>query len=83
MAPASRGTRKKIANVTTLTTNSRKTAAIRRRMMYVTIVPAVLAGGPRTLARGPPATGAFTYLLQSFLRAACVMHGYCCTPSAR
>src|SRR2546429_5943049 len=44
VAPASRGTRKKIAKVTTLTTNSSSTDASSRRTMYLNMCPAAVAG---------------------------------------
>src|SRR5664280_3140052 len=40
-----RGTRKKIANTTALTTKSRITAPIRRRIMYVSTLVGLVGGG--------------------------------------
>src|SRR5947207_9514066 len=50
VAPARRGTRKKIANVTTLTTKSSNTAASSRRMMY--LITIVGRGGRRAIPAG-------------------------------
>src|SRR5450631_231510 len=53
VAPPRRGTRKKIENTTALTTKSRITAPIRRRMMYVNTVVGLVGGGHAAELRDP------------------------------
>src|SRR5215471_2228797 len=62
VTPASRGIRKKTANVIALTTTSRKTVAIRRRMMNVITVPST---GARPGDRAPVPSPALWWRPQS------------------
>src|SRR5215471_17310562 len=66
VTPASRGIRKKTANVIALTTTSRKTVAIRRRMMNVITVPGT---GARPGDRAPVPSPALWWRRQSSYRA--------------
>src|SRR5215471_16943740 len=66
VTPASRGMRKKMANVMALTTTSRKTVAIRRRMMNVITVPGT---GARPGDRAPVPSPALWWRRQSSYRA--------------
>src|SRR6266516_3807951 len=66
VTPASRGMRKKMANVMALTTTSRKTVAIRRRTMNVITVP---GAGARPGSRAPAPSPALWWRRQSSSRA--------------